>query len=165
MNPSPPIGPRRSAGKLRSELRPRRLRRPSSQECVSQIPGVQFRVDWVAFQGAFPQAYWMQVKGKQRGNAAKGTENALRGLRNALQGPLSFDAPAGYSLHQRQITAILAQRVGNYNRLSVILREIGLFCDNGVGESRAVLYYMGRGMERGEWSYSSPGGQIATSGL
>ena len=46
-------------------------------------------------------------------------------------GPLSFDAPAGYSLHQRQITGILAQPERNYNRLSVILREIGLFCDKG----------------------------------
>ena len=30
---------------------------------------MQFRVDLTAFQGAFPQAYWLQVKEKQRRNA------------------------------------------------------------------------------------------------
>jgi hypothetical protein len=33
-----------------------------------------------AFQGGFPQVYWLQIKEKQRRNAAKSAENALRGF-------------------------------------------------------------------------------------
>jgi hypothetical protein len=39
---------------------------------------MQFRVDLTAFQGGFPQAYWLQVKEKQHRNAVKDTENALQ---------------------------------------------------------------------------------------
>jgi hypothetical protein len=39
---------------------------------------VQFRVDWAAFQGDFPQACWRQVKENQRRNAGKDAENALQ---------------------------------------------------------------------------------------
>jgi len=45
-------------------------------ECVSKMRNVQFRVDWAAFQGDFPQAYWLQVKEKQHRNAVQDAENA-----------------------------------------------------------------------------------------
>ena len=40
-------------------------------ECVSKTREMQFRVDLAAFQGAFPQAYWLQVNEKQHRNAVE----------------------------------------------------------------------------------------------
>ena len=54
--------------------------RALSLECVSKSREMQFRVDLTAFQGAFPQAYWLQVKEKQHRNAVKYAENALQGF-------------------------------------------------------------------------------------
>ena len=47
-------------------------------ECVSKMRDVQFRVDWAAFQGDFPQACWRPVKGNQRTNAGKGAVTATK---------------------------------------------------------------------------------------
>ena len=47
-------------------------------ECVSKCREMQFRTDQAAFQGAFPKAYWVQVKEKQHRNAALDVENALQ---------------------------------------------------------------------------------------
>ena len=52
-------------------LRPRfqRAHRPRAcrphLECVSKMRDVQFRVDWAAYQGDFPQACWVRAPGKQ----------------------------------------------------------------------------------------------------
>lgn len=57
-----------------------RTRNAMSLGCVSKSQGMQFRAKLAAFQGDFPQAYWLQVKGKQHRKAAKSAENALRGF-------------------------------------------------------------------------------------
>ena len=47
-------------------------------ECVSKCREMQFRAYQAAIQGDFPQAYWLQVKEKQRRSAALDAENALQ---------------------------------------------------------------------------------------
>ena len=63
---------------MKNPTLPVRGKRGGKLECVTKMRDVQFRVDWAAYQGDFPQACWRQVKGNQRRNAGKDAVTALQ---------------------------------------------------------------------------------------